>query len=173
MLPGASDHFHALATSSLRKNLSTHWRGGCVGPRAHTGIQTPDHPAYSKSLCWHCYSVSYRDYCRPQVNHVDSVWTRLETSHFIVMVFRVKDTFWSRTLVSVFNNNLYLFWYWRLQAPSKRWYLPYFADSKEHCFLEILHHHHHHLFSIPEIHQSGYKTCHKITTGSVKNESQQ
>ena len=30
---------------------------------------------------------------------------------------------------------------------------------------------HIHLFSIPEIHQSGYRTCHYITTGVVQNES--
>ena len=29
------------------------------------------------------------------------------------------------------------------------------------------------LFSIPEIHQSGYTTCHYITTGKVQNESLQ
>ena len=60
MLSEASDRFHALATSSPGKNLSTHCRGGCVGPRALTGIQTPDHPAHSKSLCWQCYSASYK-----------------------------------------------------------------------------------------------------------------
>jgi len=29
------------------------------------------------------------------------------------------------------------------------------------------------LFSIPEIHQSGYTTCHYIKTGTVQNESRQ
>jgi hypothetical protein len=30
---------------------------------------------------------------------------------------------------------------------------------------------HIHLFSIPEIHKSGYRTCHYITIGTVQNES--
>jgi hypothetical protein len=30
-----------------------------------------------------------------------------------------------------------------------------------------------HLFSIPEIHHSGYRTCHWITTGIIQNESWQ
>jgi len=31
------------------------------------------------------------------------------------------------------------------------------------------HYHHYHLFSIPEIHQGGCRTCRKITTGVVQN----
>ena len=34
-------------------------------------------------------------------------------------------------------------------------------------------HNHNHLFSIPEIHQRGYKTCQYITTNTVQNESLQ
>ena len=32
---------------------------------------------------------------------------------------------------------------------------------------------HNHLFSVPEIHQSGYGTCQYITTNTVQNESLQ
>ena len=34
-------------------------------------------------------------------------------------------------------------------------------------------HNHNHLFSIPEIHQSGYRNCQYITTNTVQNESLQ
>ena len=36
-----------------------------------------------------------------------------------------------------------------------------------------LNHNHNHLFSIPVIHQSGYRTCPYITTNTVQNESLQ
>ena len=34
-------------------------------------------------------------------------------------------------------------------------------------------HNHNHLFSIPDIHQSGYRNCQYITTNTVQNESLQ
>ena len=41
---------------------------------------------------------------------------------------------------------------------------------KEHkCY----NHNHNYLFSIPEIHQRGYRTCQYITTNTVQNESLQ
>ena len=36
--------------------------------------------------------------------------------------------------------------------------------------LKLYDHNHDHLFSIPEIHQSGYRTCQYITTNTVQNE---
>jgi hypothetical protein len=39
------------------------------------------------------------------------------------------------------------------------------------CAVKVLYHNH--LFSIPEIHQSGYRTCQYITTNTVQNESLQ
>jgi hypothetical protein len=36
-----------------------------------------------------------------------------------------------------------------------------------------LHNNNNNKFSIPEIHQSGYRTCHYITAGKVQNESLQ
>jgi len=41
----------------------------------------------------------------------------------------------------------------------------------DHIIEQVFIHSFVHLFSIPEIHQSGYRTCHYITTGIAQNES--
>ena len=56
---------------------------------------------------------------------------------------------------------------------STAWRKPEIAHCTYVVGIPLNNHNHNHLFSVPEIHQSGYRTCQYITTNTVQNESLQ
>jgi len=73
------------------------------------------------------------------------------------------------TMQDIWAWRCYLFMWHLIDISGGQWYGKKCVWN--FCFSDIQIHIH--LFSIPEIHQSGFRTCHWITTGTVQNESWQ